>query len=71
MPKQFPKKLFVRIDRDNNADLDYFTADEDAASLVEMGAKVKLGVYQLIEITEGEGVAQFKKGSLASKASKS
>lgn len=59
MPKQLPKKLFVKIEKDGSTD--YFVADEDAASLVEMGETLKIGTYQLVEIAEAKGVAQFGK----------
>jgi hypothetical protein len=53
----FPKTLHVKIE--NDRDTSYFVADADAASLVDMGDKTKLGVYQLVEIVEGEGVVRF------------
>ena len=59
MPKALPKKLFVKIEKDSNTE--YFIADADAASLVEMGQKIKIGVYQLVEITNAEGVAKLGK----------
>ncbi len=59
MAKTFPKKLFVRIDKDSQTE--YFTADADADCLVEMGDKKKIAVYQLVEVQVAEGVAKFSK----------
>lgn len=61
MAKALPKKLFVKIESDGNAE--YFVADDDADSLVEMGQKVKIGTYQLIEVAHAEGVAKFTRRS--------
>lgn len=58
MAKQtFPKTLFVKTEKDGSTS--YFVADEDAASLVEMGESIKIATYQLIEIQSAEGVAKF------------
>lgn len=53
---QLPKKLFVKIER---GDSDYFVADTNVVALVQMGEKIKIGVYQLVEITQAEGVAKI------------
>ena len=58
MPKSLPKTLYVRAMKDGSTE--YFSADEDAASLVEMGETVSIGKYQLVEISHATGVAQFK-----------
>lgn len=57
--KTLPKTLFVKIDHD--AAEPYFVADEQADYLVEMGETVKIGKYQLVEITNATGVAQMKR----------
>lgn len=57
MAKRFPKQLFVKVQKDGN--LEYFTADEDAYALVEMGEKIKVATYQLVEIQDAEGVASL------------
>lgn len=54
---KFPKTLYVKSEKESSTE--YFVADADAASLVEMGQKVKIASYQLIEVTEAEGVAKF------------
>lgn len=59
MAKALPKKLFVKIEKDSSTE--YFVADEDASTLVEMGGKIKIGTYQLIDISYAEGVAKFAK----------
>lgn len=59
MAKSLPKKLFVKIEDEGAAA--YFVADEDAASLVDMGKKIKVGTYQLIDTSYAEGVAKFGK----------
>lgn len=59
MAKQLPKKLFVKIEKDGSTE--YFLADENAAALVEMGEKVKIGTYQLVGVDQAEGVAKFAK----------
>lgn len=56
---KFPKTLYVKSEKEGNTQ--YFAADADAASLVDMGQKVKIASYQLIEVTEAEGVAKFNK----------
>lgn len=60
MAKRFPKKLFVKVEE---SDPDFFVADDDTVGFVEVGQKVKVAVYQLVEIGEIEGVARstFKK----------
>lgn len=60
MATQLPKTLYVKIESDSSSN-EYFVADEDAASLVEMGQTIKIGVYQLVEISVAKGVAEFKK----------
>lgn len=60
MAKKFPKTIYVKIESGDPAE--YFIADEDANSLVEMGETVKIASYQLVEISEAQGVAQFKAG---------
>jgi len=58
---KFPKSLCVKIEADENAGTEYFVAAEDIDGLVEMGEKIPVGVYKLIEIKTVEGVAQVSK----------
>ncbi len=57
--KAFPKQIFVKIESDKNSE--WFLADADAAGLVGMGESVKVATYQLIEVRQAVGVAEFKK----------
>lgn len=57
MAKKFPKTLYVKTVKDGS--LEYFTADEDAACLVEMGEIVAIAEYQLVKMSAAKGVAQF------------
>lgn len=59
MAKTLPKTLYVKIDKDGSTA--YFVADADAYSLVEMGQKIKIGVYKLAETNLAEGVAKLTK----------
>jgi hypothetical protein len=60
MAKALPKKLFVKVEKEGSTE--YFVADADAANLIEMGEKIKIGVYQLVEVQTAEGVAKFSGG---------
>ena len=60
MAKALPKTLYVKIEKDSTTE--YFVADADAYSLVEMGQKIKIGVYKLIETNVAEGIAKLTKG---------
>jgi hypothetical protein len=60
MPK-FPKSLCVKIETDTSAGTEYFVATEDIDGMVEMGEKIPVGVYKLVEIKTVEGVAQVSK----------
>lgn len=59
MPKQLPKKMFVKLCKDGSTE--YFAADQNAEALVEMGKKVTIGTYQLVETSIAEGVAKLAK----------
>lgn len=56
MAKKFPKTLFVRVRSD---DTEWFQADEDANSFVDMGDKIKVARYELIETFTAEGVVKL------------
>lgn len=55
MAKQLPKALYAKI-ADGGTGPDYVLADDNITSLVEMGEKVKIGVYKLVGFEEAEGV---------------
>lgn len=59
MAKQFPTKLFVKIEKESNTE--YFVADESAAALVEMNDTMKIATYQLVETAMATGEARFSK----------
>lgn len=59
MSKKLPAMIYVKIDSD--IDDEYLVAGVDASRLVEMGQKLKLGVYKLIEIQTAEGIAKLTK----------
>jgi hypothetical protein len=54
---KFPKTLFVKTEKDGGTE--YFVADANAAGLVEMGDKIAIATYQLLEVRAAEGVASF------------
>jgi hypothetical protein len=59
MPKNLPRKLFAKIERDG--DISYFVADESIYPLVEKGEKVQIGTYQLVETAYAEAVISTSK----------
>lgn len=61
--KKFPKIIYVKTDQ--SAGTEFFVADENPASLVEMGEKVRIAKYQLVETNEAEGIASFGKARRA------
>lgn len=54
--KTLPKKLFVKIE--GSGEEAYFAANDDMYCLAEMGQKIKIGTYQLVEITTAEVVVK-------------
>lgn len=58
-----PKTIYVKTETAEGTK--YLVADADAYSLVEMGQKIKLGVYKLVEVHDAEGVAKLTKASRA------
>lgn len=55
--KKLPKQVFIKIDGDHPDEF-YNTADK-AEHLVDMGETVKIGRYELVELSEAVGVAQI------------
>ena len=53
---KLPKQLFVKIDGNNGEE--YFSPAEEAEHLVEMGQTVRIGRYELVEMSDVIGVAQ-------------
>lgn len=61
MPKKtLPKMLFAKIESDGS-DNQYIVADDSPDFLVEMGDTVKIGKYQLVEVSNAKGVAQIER----------
>ena len=56
--EKFPKKLFVKMEHTDGES--YFVADADVVGLVDVGEKRKIGIYQLVEIGEIEGVVHTR-----------
>lgn len=59
MANTFPETIYVKSERDGATE--YFVADDKAFNLVEMGERIKVATYKLVEIQTAEGVASFKK----------
>jgi hypothetical protein len=57
MAKKFPTTLYVKTVKDGS--LEYFTADADADSLVDMAEHVAIARYQLVDVRAAKGVASF------------
>lgn len=55
MPKKLPKMLFVKIEQVGD-DEPYFVAAEAMYDLAEMGEKIKIGTYKLVEVSDAEVV---------------
>ncbi len=54
--KKLPKRLFVKIEIDG--DNSYFVADAEMYGMVEMGERVQIGTYQLVETTYAEAIVK-------------
>ena len=56
---RFPQTLYVKVRKEG--DTEWFDAQEDASDLVEMGERVRVGKYQIVEFLDARGIAQFDK----------
>ena len=54
----FAKTIYVKTETTDGQT--YLVADENPASLVSTGEKVRLAVYQLVEVKEATGTVHFK-----------
>lgn len=54
--KRLPAKIFVKVETDGENS--YFVADSDLYGMVEMGEKVQIGTYQLVETTFAEAIVK-------------
>lgn len=54
---KLPKQLFVKVDGSQGEE--FFNPATKAERLVKMGEAVKIGRYELVEISEAIGVAQI------------
>jgi hypothetical protein len=57
--QQFPNRLFVKVEHDG--DESYFISNAKLYDLAEMGEKIKIGTYQLVETTFAETVVKTSK----------
>jgi hypothetical protein len=55
MTKKLPAKIFVKYEEPKN-DEPYLVASEKLYGLVDLGDKIKIGTYILVETTEAEMV---------------
>jgi len=56
---KLPKTIYVKIVKEDKTE--YFVADDSIRNLIlELGDKVKVGVYELIETIQAEGVLETK-----------
>jgi hypothetical protein len=55
------KTLYVKIETGSGGGADFFVADTDIDSLVEMGKKTTVGVYRLSETKIVQGVVHVGK----------
>lgn len=55
--KKLPKQVFIKIDGDSPDE--FYNAADKAEHLVEMGQTVKIGRYELVELSDAIGVAQI------------
>lgn len=56
MANKFPKNVFIKFE-DGGTGPDYMNTYSAAEDTAEMGQKVKVGVYKLVETIEVKGVA--------------
>lgn len=54
---QFPKTLFVKVEEDGG--MEWFVADDEAVSLAEVGEKVRVARYELVDTSSLELVASW------------
>lgn len=59
--KTYPKTVTVKIEDDGDSN-DYLVANsgDDMLGHAEVGKKIKVGIYKLVEVREVEGVAQTR-----------
>jgi hypothetical protein len=56
--RRLPQTLCVKLEKGTGGGDDYFVVDTDLAGMVEMGEKVQVGVYRLVETKTVSGVAE-------------
>lgn len=56
MAKNFPKKLFVKIDGEGEEA--FFLAGDDMIGMCDVGERVKIAVYQLVQTDTVEGLVK-------------
>jgi len=56
---KLPKTIYVKVVKENDAE--YFVADNSVSNLVlEVGDKIKVGVYELVETLQAEAILETK-----------
>ena len=55
---KFKKRIYVEIQKDG--DTEYLVAHNDYYDAAKLGERIKVGVYQLVEMREVEALAQLK-----------
>lgn len=57
---KLPKTIYVKVVKEND-NTEYFVADDSVKNLVlEIGDKIKVGVYELVETLQAEGILETK-----------
>lgn len=59
MAKKLPKVLYVKVEQDG--DSHYFVADENVYNLGEMGEKIKIGTYKLVDTNDAQMLIEMKR----------
>ena len=57
--KNFPKMLYVKTEED--AGTKYFVADDSMEAIAEVGEKIHVALYQLVEVSNVELVVKIIK----------
>jgi hypothetical protein len=56
MTKKFPKKLFVKVEQATPED--YFVAEEGIEGMCMVGERVKVAIYELVQVDTLEGLVK-------------
>ena len=61
MAKKLPSRIYVKREKSDSDDTEWFNADEDFEALGELGEVVEIGYYQLIDTKQLDGKPRFLK----------